>query len=394
MTKCTVIDSLGQRQELDVTMEATKAAAAEGYSSLFAKWDSEIVTAEGGPTASQQVCAQNHLYLAGGKMNIPNAIMADILDGKNVAGSNVQDAVPASRILYPPFLMTAIDSALRSSDYGAIATFNSKAAITESIANTKFERPILNFSRPEGARSKPIAQLAEPTSMLVITSSDKSWKITGTSIGLEISDEAVKATSLDLVSLSMIRQAETEAVARAEEQLLAFLNGDSDLDMVALSSVSGAVSRANQFDTSISTAGVLSQKAWVKFLFNNSRKRRIDTVITDIDGALAIENRTGRPTVNTDNNTSKRIDTRENVMNPMWPDQVDLIITMDPNWPANTIVGFDSRYGYQIVNSTTLSYQAVEAYVMRRSTKFRVDSGSISYRLFDDAWNVLSLATS
>lgn len=394
MTKFTVIDSTGDRQELEVSLEATKIAAGEGYSSLFAKWDSEIVTADGGPTASQQICAQNHLYLSGSKMNIPNAVMADILDGKNSAASNVQDAVPASRILYPAFQMTAIDSALRSTDYGAIATFNGKAAITESIANTKFERPILNFSRPEGARSKAIAQLAEPTSMLVITSSDKSWKITGTSIGLEISDEAVKSTSLDLVNLSMIRQAETEAVLRAEEQLLAFLLGDTDLDMVALSSVTNAVKRANQFDTTISTAGVLTQKAWVSFLFNNSRKRRIDTVITDLAGALAIEGRTGRPTVNTDNGTSKRIDTRENVLNPMWPDQVDLVITMDANWPANTIVGFDSRYGYQIVNSTTLSYQAVEAYVMRRSTKFRVDSGSISYRLFDDAWNVLSLATS
>lgn len=391
MTKLTVIDSQGQRQELDVSMDAAKVAAGEGYRSLFAKWDSEIVTAEGAPTASQQICAQNHLYLAGGKMNIPNVVMADILDGQNSAASNVQDAAPASRILFPPFLMTAIDSALRSQDYGALSVFNSKAAVTESIANTKFERPILNFSKPEGARSRAVAQLAEPASMLVITASDKSWKITGTSIGLEISDEAMKATSLDLVNLSMIRQAEVEAVARAEEQLLAFLNGDSDLDMPALSSVSGAVSKATAFDSTISAAGVLSQRAWVKFLFNNSRKRRIDTVITDIDGAFAIEHRTGRPVVVGDNATSKRIDTRENVMNPMWPDQVDLIITMDPNWPANTIVGFDSRYGYQTVNSTTLAYQAMEAYVMRRSTKFRVDSGSISYRLFDDAWNVLSL---
>jgi hypothetical protein len=145
------------------------------------------------------------------------------------------------------------------------------------------------------------------------------------------------------------------------------------------------------FDTALTVAGTLSQKAWVNWLFYGSRVRRIDTVITNLAGALAIEGRSGRPVVTGDNATSKRIDTLESVVNPSWPDQVDVVISQDPNWPANTLVGFDSRYGYHVVSSTTLGYSAMEQFALRRSTKYRVDTGSISYRLFDDAWQVLTL---
>jgi hypothetical protein len=169
---------------------------------------------------------------------------------------------------------------------------------------------------------------------------------------------------------------------------LAFLNGDVDLGMTALPQV-----KANVHDSSISTSGALTQKAWVKWLFTGNRQRTIKYVITNVDGALAIEQRTGRPTVQTDNATSKRIDVGMTVVNPAWPDQVQVFITQDPNWPANTIVGFDDTYGYAVVNSSVLAYEAAEAYAMRRSTKFRVDRGSISYRLFDSAWSVLSLTT-
>ena len=263
--------------------------------------------------------------------------------------------------------------------------------MTDSINGTKFERPVLNFTKPEAGRSKAIAQLSEPTSMMLLTTSDKSFKIAGVSIGLEYSDQAAAAVSLPIVTLSMQRQAEVEALERVESQLLNFVIGDVDLDMPALSAVAGAVKNAKtDYDTSL-TVGKLSQLAWVSWLFNGSRFRRIDTVITDLAGALAIENRSGRPNVNGDNATSKRIDTLDNVVNPSWPDKVDVIISQDVNWPKNKIVGLDSRYGYHVVTSTSMAYSALEQFAIRRSTKLRLDHGSIAYRLFDDAWSVLDL---
>ena len=114
-------------------------------------------------------------------------------------------------------------------------------------------------------------------------------------------------------------------------------------------------------------------------------------MITDMAGALAIEQRSGRPTVQSDNATSKRIDVGMDILNPTWPDEVKIVISQDPSWPTNTIVGFDSRYGYHVVNSTVLAYEGMEQFAIRRSTKMRFDQGSVAYRLYDQAWSVLTL---
>jgi hypothetical protein len=353
----------------------------------------EHATREGDAAAFDQLCASEGMFINRNQAyGIRPATMEAILNGPKIeAGAITREQVPTSRILFPAFQLSAIENKLRQNEYGAVALFEGAAAVVDNIDHDRFERPVLNFSRPEGARSKAIAQLSEPASMLSISVSDKSFRVTGTSIGLEIADQALRGTSLDLVTLAMARQAEEEMHEQIEGMQLAFMNGDADLDMAALSTVSGAVRTAASFDPAVTVAGNLTQFAWVSWLFNQSRKRRIDYVITDLKGAVAIQNRVGRPVTTGDNATSKRIDTMEQVVNPMWPDQVKLFITMDPNWPANTILGFDSRYGYHVVNSTVLDYAAAEAYAIRRSTKYRVDSGKIAYRLFDEAWSVLTL---
>lgn len=372
--------------EISIGLETLAQARAGGFKHIPAMLNARHATVKGQPSAAQQLYAQMGAGLKDVKLEYA-------LSGRGFnAGAVTDDGSLTGRLIVLPYLMDYIENKLVSSDYGIQALFNSKAAVTDSISGSKFDRPILNFTRPEGARSRGVAQLSEPASMMTLTTSDKSWKISGSSIGIEVSDEAAAAISLDVVALSMGRQAEVEALERIETQLLAFLNGDSDVDMVALASVSGAVKNAKaDFDSTIATAGVLSQKAWVKWLVSGSRVRKVDTVITNLDGALAIQNRTGRPTVMGDNQNSVRIDTLETVVNPTWPDEVDIIVSQDPNWPANTLVGFDSRYGYHIVNSTTMAYSAVEEFAIRRSSKMRIDTGSIAYRLFDDAWQVLTL---
>lgn len=384
--KIGIFDQNKEVHQADIGIEAMRQAQAQGYKHVGAHLDVLYPTAENQPTASQQLYSR----LGAGRKDVK---MAFALSGFGFsAGATTEEGAIAGRLATLAYLMDTIENKLVATDYGISALFNSKAAVIDTIPGTKFERPVLDFTRPEAGKSRAIAQLAEPASMLLITASDKGGKISGTSIGLEISDEAAASTSLALVTLSMGRQAEVENLARVETQMLAFLNGDVDIGMPALSTVANAIRNARtDYDTSITTAGVLSQKAWVKWLFSGSRIRKIDTVITDLAGALAIENRTGRHVVTGDNGTTKRIDTLENVVNPTWPDKVDVIISQDANWPANTILGFDSTYAYQIVNSTSLSYSATEAFAIRRSQKLRVDSGSTSFRLFDDAWQALTL---
>jgi hypothetical protein len=389
------IDINGETQQ--VTLDASiYRQAADSKLSVEQLINRTHPTKAGEATAFQQMCASEGL-IAGRNSDFgirPSSLDA-ILNGTKIeAGVITRESAPASRILFPAFTMSAIENKLRANDYGVVSQFNQMAAVVDTINDDRFERPILDFSKPEAGRMRAVAQLSEPASLLSITASDKAWRITGKSIGMEISDQALRSTTLDLVTLAMTRQYETEMVEEVEGYITSFLNGDADVDMAALATVSGAVSTAESLDSTLSANGTLSQTAWVKWLYANSRKRTINYVITDLAGALAIENRSGRPTVQTDNATSPRIDTGMSVVNPMWPDQVKVFITNDPLWPSNTLVGFDSKYGYSVVNSSVLAYEAAEAYAMRRSTKYRIDRGMIAYRLFDEAWSVLTLTAS
>ena len=58
---------------------------------------------------------------------------------------------------------------------------------------------------------------------------------------------------------------------------------------------------------------------------------------------------------------------------------------------ANIFVGLDPRYAIQRFVNVSASYDAIETYVMRRATSFRVDYGEMASRLYDEAWSVLSL---
>lgn len=385
-----ITDAKGGVDQVEVDLTLNSAAKAAGAKHLLAHLDNTVPVAAGMPTPRQQVYMQ--LGLNRGDIKLKDAMDATHAVQAGLTGPTTTDASVVGRLATQSFLFDAIESKLRSTDDGMSAVFNSRAAQVDSIAATKFDRPILNYTRPEGARSRNVAQLAEVANMMTLTVSDNSYRIPSSAIGIEYSDQAAASVSLPIVTMSIVRQAEIEAMERIDAYLLSFLQGDVDLGMPALTAVAGAVKNAKTDYDGTLTAGNLSQKAWVSWLYAGSNTRKIDTIITNLAGALAIENRTGRPTVQGDNATSKRIDIGMSVLNPSWPDQVSVVITRSPNWPANTVVGLDSRYGYHVVNSTILAYEAMESYSMRRSSKIRMDQGSIAYRLFDDAWSVLSLA--
>lgn len=310
------------------------------------------------------------------------------------AGAVTRDGTPLSRLLAPAVVLGAVENRLRAGVEGMTATaeaFDKMVAVDDSINSDRFERPVLNFSDVEKARSAPVAQLAMPGTMMTLSVSDKAYRIPSWGIGIEISDQAARAVNLDLLSLTVARQTQVERNARAEDYVLALLNGDSDIGDAALSSISGKVVTAASLDAAATTG--VSHKAWVSWLSRNPTKRVIDTVITDLEGAMAIEQRAGRPT-STDNinGVSQRFNTTFNVLNAQWPSQVNLYITNNPAWPAKTILGLDSRYGIHRVRSLTASYQAVEQFVLKRSTAMRMDDGELVYRLFDEAFEVLTYA--
>lgn len=385
-------DKDGAIQQVDVNVEMYRAATDAGQS--FEQYvNTTYQTQAGKPTAFQQFLASENIHIkSDAKRGIISASIHDMLNGTGVcAGTVLKEGIPASRILFPAALMSALENKLQVDRETTPAAFEQLIAVDDSINSDRYERPILDFKRPEEARSQGISQLALPDTMLTITASDVTRKIPTFSLGMEISDQAKAASTLDLVGLALARQAATERNETAQNYIASLLNGDADVDMAALSSIAGKVRKAVSFDASISQAGVLTHKAWIKWLALNSTKRRITHVVTDLDTAMAIENRVGKPVITGDNPNSPRIDAIPTIMNPSWDFNTKIFITQDPNWPAGTIMGLDQRYGVHRVKSLTASYEAVEALVMRRSTMMRFDHGEIVYRLFDEAFEVLTL---
>ena len=336
------------------------------------------------PTVLNQIAAQMGVN--------PRSTLKEVMSGGVHAASTGGDASITGRLLVTAMLLPVIENQMREDRSGYAAMLRQHAALNINLPGTRWDRPILDFKRPENSRPQPVAELAEPVRMLTIKSSQKSSALLGEAIGIEFSDQALQNSTIDFISLSMRRQAEESANEVAMAHILSLLNGDVDVGMPTLASVvRGGAAVASTLD-SAAGSGVLTQTAWVKWLWRNNLRRTITTVVTDFDGALAIENRRGRPTAQTDDAKSKRIDVLTNVVNPNWPNQVDIIITQDPKWPANTIVGFDKAYGYSMVSSAALNYSAMESLAIRRSTKLRIDSASAVDRFMNDAWDILDIS--
>ena len=325
---------------------------------------------------------------------IKSPTMKQVMDG-GLSGMNVgsivrpdgSDGTPSGRLLFPEIVLQIIESELTEDKSDFVEGYNQMVGQTISVTSPKVEQPILNTSGPRAAdqASQPIAQLAEPAVMVSVTVSDTTRRIPTKSIGLTISDEALQATTLDLVGLAMTHQAREERIRIIEGNIANMVNGDTDLGETALSGVN-----ADTFDGTIAADGVLTQLAWIKYLRAQYQKRTITHIMCDVDTALAIEGRSGKPTINGDDPNSPRIDTLFSVENlGLTAPRILLLDTAILG--ANTIVGLDSRYAIRRVINVNAAYSAIEQYVMRRATGFRVDYGEISHKLFTDAWSRMDL---
>lgn len=341
----------------------------------------------------EQVCASEQIFMRDNRqLGIRATTLDDILNRKvnPDAAITTKDGVPTSRILFPAVVLQAVEDKLVPDMATAPAAFESMIAVNESISGERYEHPVINYKNPEQARSLGISQLATPSAMMLITVSDKQYTIPTYSLGLEISDQAVRSQTLDIVTLSIARQIMVERNERANNYILSMLLGDLDNGEAALAAL-GRVATTTSFDAA-ATGGVITQKAWVKYLSNNSTRRTITHVVGNIDGGFAIENRANRPNVMTDNAQSRRINTEMEVINPLWPNQIKFFLTPDSNWPAGMLMGLDSRYAIRRVRNLLADYTAVEAYVMKRSQAMRFDFGEHVNRLFPEAFDCLQVA--
>ncbi len=381
-------DQAGALQEAQIDVSIYKQAADKGMSVpqfLAQKFPTD--SQKYGSTFEQFLASEGIFIRANKEFGIRPSTLAEIVNGELQAGGNTvtRDAAPASRILFPAVFLEAIENKLKTDFGGYSGLFDKMVAIDDSINGARFEQPVLDYSKPEAARSQGISQLALPNAMLSITVSDVARKIPTFSLGMEISYEAMQASSLDLVALALARQAEIERASRIDGYITAFKDGDVDMGTSAL------VAKTQTNLDAAPVGGAMTHKAWVKWLRTGWRTRHINYVMCDLATALKIENRTGKPVITSDDPKSPRINPLAEVMNPAWQN-VQIFLLEDGVIPADYILGLDSRYAIRRVRNAQADYQAVEEFVLRKSRAMRFDFGEVAYRLFDGAWDMFQIA--
>lgn len=387
-----IVDAKGDKVPVDLSVDTYRAAADNGQSLSQYLANQYPTNADRDGTAYQQLLEQTGIFVRGDQtFGLRPSRVGDLLNPKEANATVTRDGIPASRLLFPAVILDVIEDKLNRDLSTSPNALNAMVGMDESIQGDRWERPVLNFSKPEAARSAPVSQLALPNTMLTITASDKSMRIPTWGIGMEISEQAQRSTTLDLVGLAMARQAAVERNERAQSNILSLLNGDADFGMAALSSVSGKVRTAQSFDSTISTAGTITYKAWLSWLVANSNYRTITHIVTDLPTLLKLRDMLAAERVAGTQKDNPSIDIGLSVLNPSWPSNITVFLTDDANWPANTIMGLDRQYAIHRVRSLTAQYSAVEQFVLRRATALRVDQGDMLYRFTDEAFEVLTL---
>lgn len=313
-------------------------------------------------------------------MSLKDMMAEPLADGFRRPDGN--DTSVGARLLYPQLILETMQvNAMADDGSDILAIWDNLVATTRNISGTKAEQPLINTSAPEGSRSGRIAQLAEPETVVSITTGDKSYRIPTNSIGLMVSDEAMQATTIDLVRIVMEAQSRGDRVRRVNEMLKALVLGDKDLGIEAL-----PVTKISEFDSSITVNNKITKRAYLKWL-RSMYNFRINNVLTNIDTALDMDEGLFPQQINGD--ASK-------VMTPWSGFDLGIMTPRvtplrNDTFGAGIIVGLDSRYAIQRFVNVSASYDAIEKYVMRKATGFRVDYGEMATRLMDDAWSVVSL---
>lgn len=294
----------------------------------------------------------------------------------------------ASRILFPAAIIALVEAAVPKDYSTDSVVFKDLIASEQSIATENFIQPVITYSTPNGpeqAKAQRIAQFGAAPNMLRFGTSERNRSLPVYGIGMEFSQQALRATTLDLVALTLNRYLMVEKDQRVYSYLSSIFSGDSDLNSGAVSAVTTSTLNG------AATAGAVTHKSWVKFLARKRKLRKITHVIGDIDTYLKVESRTGRPGSNNYDPTLSRIDPQAvaDSRQTGFGNDVKWFIVDTPSEggpvPLNTVWALDSTKGIVRVSNTSASYTAAESFVLRRTEAMVMHWSEDVYRMFGDA---------
>lgn len=305
--------------------------------------------------------------------------------GTIVRGTGADRQTTTGRILFSEIMLQMVNEVLIQDKEDVLAPWESAIAMKTNVVGPRVDQPRINVTGPESSAAQPIAQLARPATMVSITLSDKSYTIPTKSIGLQISEQAQEASTIDLVAISLAAQARGERIRRIEEDMVNIISGDVDYGINAVS-----FSNVSAFDSNRGS-NAITHKAWLKWLRANYQKMSISHVLCDLDAMLDIEARYGKPLAYGDLSTvPNRVPGDYTLENAGIPTPRMLLLPTSIVG-ASRAVGFDSRYALHQITNLSASYSAVENLVMRRASEMRFDYGTALFKLMDEAFTGLTL---
>lgn len=397
MKKCKFTDKEGLQQEVSISLEHYKVAQKENISlrQLINREYPTVVDAK--HDTFTQLCQSIGMYTKPAKeLGLRPITMAEVEYGGldfSAAMSGSEVSPVQSRILFPAVIAELVENKLQVDRSSAMQALDAMLADVYSVAGRRIEQPYLDYTRkggPEEARNMARAQGAEPATMLTIKAGEKTLTIPETPLAVTVTDEALASTTIDMVALAMARQAEVEGYARVGEDLKKVLSGDTDAGSYGTAALTTV--NADVYDSTIAADGALTDLAFAKWLYTGLGTRVINYIVTDFAGAYAIQNRTNKPEVTDATLTGESFNTANSIFFPNMINNVQIfIVPTAAAWPANTLMGFDSKYAMRKWVNTLATYSDVERYVTRRASTFVVSFGSKITRYFDDAFAVLKL---
>ncbi len=394
-----ILDKHGKRYELDLHGMALHREAADRKLTMRQLMNEKYPTVATAPETFKQACAAAGLrFKADAETGQPAATLREVLDPISYSADqgtyDQAEAAPDSRILFPAAIAEIVEDSLQTDEGSATAAFESLVGMRNTVASKRVEQPVISYSNPQGAEDsgyQRISQNTRPPIMSSLTASDIARTIPVGSIGMEVSQEAM-AMGLDLVSMVLQRFTRKNDYAEWTAQIGKILSGDADATNTPMSTAQSALPsfQADTLDSAVVAAGTLSQKAWLKYLYKDNLQLTVDTIVCDFDTALAIDNRSGRPT-NTQENSNDRLDTPFKIIYPTFQDNINILVMPTGTFTANTIMGIQTSDAIFKTTSSVANYSAIEAQVLKKSTEFRWDRGFLIGRAFDDAFSVMTL---
>jgi len=393
-TNFTFRDASNGNKLTEASVEVTDyAAAADEGLSLTQFMARKFPTDEGefGSVMSQALTSNGLHIKSDPKLGIKSSSMKDVFNGVKInagaitAPDGTGNTTPAGRLFFPEVILQTIAANLEADKGDYFKGYENLLSGTETVNAPEFKRAKIDLTAPEGSEAMSTAQLAEPVAMVTVTAADSTTPIPSKGIGIMISDQAIATTSFDLINTVMARQAKGEKLRMVNNSLSDCFNGNTDIGLSALTTFN-----ADTLDSAITADGVLTQKAWVHFLRDNYETMTLTNLVCTIDTALAIENRTGRLNISSDDPQSPRIDSLFSIDN--LGHKAPRVFLVDSSVvQENRIVGLDNEFALRRYINVSASYSAVEEFLLRRAKALRVDFGQTTTRMYDDAFSVMDL---